>query len=307
MISVANINGSISLLREAKISIHDRGFLYGDSVYEVTRTYQGVPFYLEEHFDRLENSARLARMKISQSREFLISEIRRTVHASGATKAEDVFVRFTITRGEGPVDIDPDASPGTSYVIVVKDLPKWKPHHYSEGMILAVPHTLRNSPLSLDPNIKSGNYLNNILAVADAKAMGANDAFMLSADGKFTEAANSNVCLVMKGEIVSALHEENTHTGNLRGLTKTIVGKIAPRGGFTYREIPLTLETVSQAKECFVTSATREVMPVVKLILPGGKALEFPPGGGEVTKKLRTLYAEFVEDYINARKDTAWF
>src|SRR5262245_27254055 len=102
MLSTANVDGVVTPADSAKISIFDRGFLYGDSIYEVFRTYDGVPYLYEEHMDRLDNSARLAQMRVSQSRAFLTEEIRRTAAAGGAKRGDDVYVRLTITRGSGP-------------------------------------------------------------------------------------------------------------------------------------------------------------------------------------------------------------
>jgi branched-chain amino acid aminotransferase len=307
MQATANVNGLITPAEEAKISILDRGFQYGDSIYEVTRTYEGVPFFLEEHFDRLENSARLARMKISQGREELTREIRRTVEASGVKKGEDVFIRYTISRGMGPLDLDPAVVNKTSYVILVKEIPAWKKEHYETGMVLAVPPTLRNSPLALDPNIKSGNYLNNILAVAEAKEMGGDDALILSLDGKLTEASNSNVSFVIDGKVVTPLHEPRSHTGNLRGITRTLIGEICREQRLGFEDRSLRLADLAPATECFVTSATREIMPVSAVILPSGERKEFPKGGGETTKKLQAAYARYVKDYTERRRAGAWF
>jgi branched-chain amino acid aminotransferase len=306
MRATANVNGLITPAQDARISVFDRGFQYGDSVYEVTRTYDGVPFFLEEHFDRLENSARLARMKITQTREFLTDEIRRTVEESGARKGEDVFIRYTITRGTGPLDLDPASAPQTSYVILVKEIPPWKQEFYENGMVVAVPETVRNSPRALDPNIKSGNYLNNILGVAEARELGADDALMLSLDGKLTECSNSNVAFVIGGEIRTPKHEPRTNTGNLRGLTRTLVGQLAERAGMKYAELALFPADVESATECFVSSATREVMPVRAVILPGGRRLEFPRGGGAVTRRLREEYARYVREYVEGRRAEAW-
>lgn len=302
----ANVNGLITSPGEAKVSILDRGFQYGDSIYEVTRTYDGVPFFLAEHFDRLENSARLAKMKISQSREFLTSEIQNTVKATGIRKGEDVFIRYTISRGIGPLDLDPSTATSTSYIILAKEIPPWKKEFYESGMTLAVPKTVRNSPLALDPNIKSGNYLNNILAVAEAKELGADDCFMLSLDGKLTEASNSNVVLVFGNKVKSPLHEPLSNTGNLKGITKTLIRQLCEKLGLEYSEVPLTLSDLPNASECFVSSATREIMPVKK-ILAGEKSYSFPTGGGEVTKKLQKAYSEFVKNYIEQNRSKAWF
>lgn len=307
MQATANVNGLITPAGEAKISILDRGFQYGDSIYEVTRTYEGVPFFLEEHFDRLENSARLARMKISQSREDLTREIRRTVEASGVKKGEDIFIRYTISRGVGPLDLDPAVSTQTTYVILVKEIPGWKKEHYDVGMTLAIPATLRNSPRALDPNIKSGNYLNNILAVAEAKEMGGDDALMLSLDGKLTEASNSNVAFVIDGKVRTPLHEPRTNTGNLRGLTRILVSELCGRLDIGYEEKALFPADIAKATECFVSSATREVMPVVAVMHPSGEKKEFPRGGGSVTKSLQAEYARYVRAYIESRRAGAWF
>jgi branched-chain amino acid aminotransferase len=306
MQATANVDGKITPAKEATISIFDRGFQYGDSIYEVTRTYDGVPFFLAEHFDRLENSARLARMKITQAREFLTDEIKRTLTASGAKKGEDVFIRYTITRGVGPLDLDPATSPKTSYVILVKEIPPWNPEFYKTGMTLAVPVTVRNSPRALDPNIKSGNYLNNILCVAEARELGADDALIMSLDGKLTECSNSNVAFVIGNEIRTPKHEPRTNTGNLRGLTRTLIGQLADRAGLGYSEAAMLPADVEQAAECFVSSATREVMPVQAVILPGGKRVEFPKGGGAATKKIQAEYARYVKDYIEQHRAEAW-
>lgn len=306
MRATANVNGLITPAQDARISIFDRGFQYGDSIYEVTRTYEGVPFFLEEHFDRLENSAKLARMKITQTRQFLTDEIKRTVKESGAKSGEDVFIRYTVTRGTGPLDLDPATAKQTSYVILVKEIPPWNPEFYKTGMVLAIPETLRNSPRALDPNIKSGNYLNNILGVAEARNLGADDALMLSLDGKLTEASNSNVVFVIDGEIRTPKHEPRSNTGNLRGLTRTLVSELAARAGLKYSEVPLLPADIEKATECFVSSATREVMPVKAILLPGGKRKEFPLGGGICTGKLREQYAKYIREYVENRRAEAW-
>ncbi len=307
MRATANVNGQISLAAEAKISILDRGFQYGDSIYEVVRTYEGVPFFLDEHFDRLENSARLSKMRLSQSRDFLRTEILRTVKESGVQKGEDVFIRFTISRGEGPLDLDPAVVSKTSYVILVKELPPWNKNFYSDGMTLAIPSVLRNSPLALDPNIKSGNYLNNILAVAEAKEMGGDDALLLSPDGKLTEASNSNVTFVIDGGLRSPLHESGTATGNLRGITRTLIAALATEADIHYADVPLFPQDLGQATECFVSSATREVMPVKAVLLRDGRKISFPSGGGPIIKRLQQEYTRYVADYVRARKSEAWF
>jgi branched-chain amino acid aminotransferase len=188
----------------------------------------------------------------------------------------------------------------------VKEIPPWNPVFYKEGMSLAVPQTARNSPRSLDPNIKCGNYLNNILAVSEAKDLGADDALLLSLDGKLTEASNSNVIFVNNGELQTPKHEPGTNTGNLRGLTRTLISDLASRAGISYSELALYPENILNATECFVSSATREVMPVRELLLPNQKKLQFTKGGGPVTKRIQEEYSRFVKEYVSKRKAEAW-
>ena len=141
---MANVNGEITPLEDARISILDRGFLYGDSVYEVFRTYAGVPLFGDEHFERMENSARLIAMTISQSREELLDQMRRTTATANVPTGEDIYVRWHVTRGTGALDLVPAADLRSSYVIIVKEVPKWKPEFYSRGMRLAVTRVRRN-------------------------------------------------------------------------------------------------------------------------------------------------------------------
>lgn len=307
MEATANVNGLITPASEAKISIFDRGFLYGDSIYEAIRTYDGVPFLYDEHFARLENSARLAGINLGQSREFLKAEIRRTVEASMPSKADELFIRFTITRGDGNLDLDPNAVKNTNYVLLVRPLTPWNPKFFSEGMTLAIPPIRRNSPLALDPNIKSGNYLNNVLAVGEARKLGADDALLLSIEGKLTEASNSNVCFVIGNRVLCPLHEPGTSTGNLRGLTKIVVADVCANVELEFKEKPLKPTDISTASECFVSSATREIMPIRALILEGGKRLEFPAGGGKATHALRREYKRFVAEYTKVHSGEALF
>ena len=307
MRAMANWNGEITLAEEARIPIFDRGFLYGDSIYEVVRTYKHVPFFHEEHLDRLENSARLAQIKITQTRSFLKEEIRRTVLATNPEKDEDVFIRYTITRGSGPITLNPLSTSETSYLILVTSIPEWNPNYYTNGTNLLVPKTRRNSPLALDPNIKSGNYLNSVLAAGEAAQAKCDDALMLSIDGKVTEATNSNVCFIFNNEVHAPLHEPHTNTGNLKGITKEIVKKICAKINLKFTERAISPAEIEKASEAFQCSATREVMPIATIQLENGKKVQFPIGGGKVVKQLRTAYSEFIEEYVRTHSNEALF
>lgn len=305
MKAMANVNGIITPLEEARISVLDRGFLYGDSIYEVVRTYNGTPFFFDEHCDRLENSARLARIKITQSRAQLTDEIKKTIAA--AEPNNDVYVRYAITRGIGAIDLDPATAKETGFVIFVKEIPNWNIDFYRAGMKIAVPRTRRNSPQCVDPNIKSGNYLNNVLAVAEAKELGADDALMLSLDDRLTECSNSNILFVVDGKIISPLHDPASSTGNLKGLTKLAISQICTSHKIPYVETALRESDLTNATECFVSSATREIMPVREIRWTNGKKQEFPTGGGKLTQHLQSLYKDYINHYVLTKKLEPWF
>lgn len=303
----ANIDGRLSPLAEACVPVLDRGFLYGDSVYEVFRTYEGVPLFWKEHLDRLENSARMIHMPISQSREELMAEIRRAVAEARKDIADpandptagEVYVRFHLSRGVGPIDLYPDPKLKTSYMIMVKPVPAWKPEHYTKGLRLAVTGVRRNSDAAMSPNIKSGNYLNNILGLAEAVELGADDCLMLNADGAVTESSNSNVFFVIDGKIKTPADA----SGILRGITGSALRRAGEAGGWPIEEAILTVEEIATATEAFVTSATREVMPVAAIRLPSGDWNELPDGGGEQTRRAAEAYTACVNDYTQENAD----
>jgi len=295
------IDGQIGPIDQIRIPVLDRGFLYGDSVYEVFRTYQGIPFLFDAHYERLLHSATLSNMHISQSREDLIEAMKETVAASGNKEGEDVYVRYQITRGEGPIDLYPDPDATTRLVIIVKSVPQWNPRHYEQGMTMAVSSQRRNSINSLDPNIKGGNYMNNVLALAQAREQGADECLMLDARGMVTECSNSNVWFVIDGQVVTPL------AGNLVGLTRKSLMKIYREAGINALERGMHSEELPEATECFVTSATREVMPVLSLTLEKGEVISFPEGGGELTRRSMALYTSMVNEYIDTHREEAWF
>ena len=291
---LTNIDGTIYPTEEAAVPVMDRGFLYGDSVYEVFRTYRGVPLFMAEHFERIENSARLIEMKISQSRAELTEQIKETAQTAGVSQSDDIYVRYQITRGEGPINLYPDPALETRYVIIVAPLQVWPAHHYEQGLTMAVPEVRRNPVNALDPNIKGGNYLNNVIAVMQARRLGADESLILSSNGYVTEASNSNVWFVIDGKTVTP------GSGNLRGLTKAAIFDACQLSGVEVEEREVFHEELCGATECFVTSATREVMPVRSLLLTDGKLIEFPAGGGTATRHIQTTYKDYIEDYVQS-------
>ena len=293
--SMSNVDGHITPTAEARVPVLDRGFLYGDSVYEVFRTYSGVPLFYDEHWKRMENSARLVYMHITQNYDEITKEIRRTVEATSAgAMSKDVYVRYVITRGEGPVDLYPNPDLRTRFVIIVNAVPEWSPEFYRVGMKAAIPTVRRNPTDALDPNIKGGNYLNNVIAITQARELGADESIILNRDGYVTEASNSNVVFVLDGELVTP----GAAAGNLRGITKKAARDACAMHGLTLSERDVHASDLERSTECFVTSATREVMPIVSLRLDDGRMVEYPAGGGEITRQVATYYKEFLEAHI---------
>ena len=302
--STTNVDGVITATTEARVPVLDRGFLYGDSIYEVFRTYGGIPLFYDEHWARFENSASLIRMRIGLGKEQMTQAIRATIEASGAASLGlDVYVRYVVTRGEGPVDLFPAPDLKTRYVIIVREVPKWNPHYYSHGVKVAIADTRRNPASALDPNIKGGNYLNNVLGVLDARAVGADDCVMLDAAGHVTEASNSNVFFVIGGELVTPAQT----SANLRGLTKAALHEACKAHGFPTRERDVPETELDAITECFLTSATREVMPVASIRKRDGAVIGLPEGGGEVTRRVAGYYKEYVADYVRSHASLSLF
>ena len=297
---MVNVDGLVGPLAQATIPVMDRGFLYGDSVYEVIRTHDGVPLFFGDHFDRLENSAQLIHMQITQSRSELTREIRLTVTATGAGRQDNLYIRYQITRGSGPLDLYPEPDLSTSYIVIVKPLPNWPMEFYTRGLDMAIPRIRRNSANALDPNIKGGNYLNNILALGEAKRMGYDDSVMLTRDGFVAEASNSNVWFVINNQLVTP------GEGNLRGLTKMHVHEALGIAGVPSEEVGIHVNELYDATECFVTSATRDVMPCAMLRLEDGTCLRFPEGGGELTRQVQKIFSAYVHVYIEQHRDESF-
>ena len=293
--SMTSIDGLIQPTATAAVPVMDRGFLYGDSIYEVFRTYDGVPLFYEEHWKRFQNSADLIHLRLQYSMEDIGAEVKRTVKASGAVEAKrDVYVRYVVTRGEGALGLLPDAKANQRLIVIVMAVPEWNQEFYSSGVSLAISRTRRNEPHTLDPNIKGGNYLNNVMGVIEAREQGADDCLMLDSADLITEASNSNVFFVLNNEVLTP----SQVSANLKGITKESVRQICAAGGIPYREAELALDDLLAADECFITSATREIMPVRKVLLGDGRSRDFPAGGGPQTRTMAGLYKQFVRDYV---------
>jgi branched-chain amino acid aminotransferase len=290
--TLVNVEGRLLPPEQAVVPVMDRGFLYGDSVYEVVRTYGGRFFELGRHLARMERSA--ARIGLTlPARARIESELFRTIDAAGNPES---YARIVVTRGEGRFGLAPHLAEGLNRLIfIVKQLEPPPPEQYERGLQMAVTRIRRNPPEALDPALKTGNYLNSVLALRESHVAGADDALMLDLRGQVTEASTSNVFSVHRGAIVTAPLE----LGMLHGVTRALVIDIAREEGLTVREEPRALDAFAAADEAFVTSTIREVMAITSLVLLDRDAPEkrtIANGKpGPVTRRLHAAFRRYVE------------
>jgi len=269
---------------DAKISVFDRGFLYGDSVYETMRTVGGRAVELERHLARLHHSAEGIGLQIPFSEDEIRSAIART---HGEAGNEESYVRLVVTRGAGPIALDTRLSESPTLVVIVQPLQLPAKEVYARG-IVALVVAVDKAGAGLDPGIKSGNYLSNILALRTAIAAGAEDAILCNRRGEISEAATSNVFMV-SGTRVRTPH---LGAGLLAGITRQVVVELVKAAGFTFEDGPIRPEELRAADEVFLTSSVRGIMPVTRL----GDA---PVGEGVVGPVTRALRARY-DDYLAA-------
>jgi branched-chain amino acid aminotransferase len=288
----ANTNGRLHPAHEPSITPLNRGFLYGDAVYEVWRTYHGVVFAWEEHFARLRRSAQALRMTIPFSPEQAMAEIRRTVAAFRAeTKfGGDVYIRLQLSRGAGPIGLDIALAEEPEFVLLVQPCPQLSAEKLHDGLRLSIAAGLRRNPVeSLSPAWKTGNYLNNILALREARARGADEVLMLNLAGELTEAAVSNVAFVRRGEIVTP----PLGAGILEGVTrKLVIEAVAARAGLVVHEETLRPADLAAMDECFLLSSTKDVQPVCAI-----DDLRFRVAPDTAGMRLKAAFAAYAADY----------
>lgn len=252
------INGRLYEKQDAKISVYDHGLLYGDGVFEGLRSYGGKVFRLDEHLERLWNSAKAILLEIPISREEIARAVNETLKANGLA---DGYIRLIVTRGAGSLGLDPNRT-SDPQVIVITDLITVYPEElYRAGLEIVTASTLRNHPQALNPRIKSLNYLNNILAKIECLQAGCMEALMLNHKGEVAECTADNIFLVRDGVLLTP----PTDAGVLEGITRQAVIELARSLGREVREVSLTRHDVYIADECFLTGTAVEVIAVVKV------------------------------------------
>jgi branched-subunit amino acid aminotransferase/4-amino-4-deoxychorismate lyase len=294
----ANTNGRLHSATEPSIAPLNRGFLYGDAIYEVWRTYHGVIFAWDEHWVRLHASARALHMDIGFGPDMILGEIRRAVAAYRSRSGDDgeLYVRLQITRGAGAIGLDTALADRADFVILVQPCPRVADSALRDGLRLSTALTLRRNPaLSLDPAWKTGNYLNNLLCLREARSRGADEVVMLNLSGEVTECAVSNIAFVRAGGFVTP----PLSAGILGGITRSLLlGPVAACAGVRGEERTVLPGDFASMDECFVLSTTKDIVPVGRI-----DEAAFRVGPGTVTARLKAAFAEHARSYAGAHPE----
>jgi branched-chain amino acid aminotransferase len=253
------INGKFYGKNDAKISVFDHGLLYGDGVFEGIRSYNRLVFKLKEHIERLFESAKSIMLEIPLTREQLIKAVIATLKANNL---KDAYIRLIVTRGEGDLGLDPRKCCGRAAVIIITDrIALYPEKFYKEGLKIVTVPTIRNLPEALNPQIKSLNYLNNILAKIEATNAGCDEAIMLDSLGYVAECTGDNIFIVKRNQ----LYTPPQCMGTLRGITRDAVLEIARHSKIPVHEHVITRHEVYISDECFLTGTAAQIIPVVSV------------------------------------------
>ncbi len=251
------INGQFFDKTQAKISVFDHGFLYGDGAFEGIRSYDRLVFKLNDHIDRLYETAHTIMINIPLTRKEMAQAIINTLKKNGL---ENAYIRVIVTRGEGDLGLDPRKCHGRPNIIIITDkITLYAQELYNKGMEIITVPTIRNHPEAVNPQLKSLNYLNNILAKIEANNAGYSEAIMLDHQGFVAECTGDNIFIVKNG-ILSTPQQ-----GHLKGITRQTVLDLARKNKISARECLMTRHEIFTADECFLTGTAAEIIPVVKV------------------------------------------
>ena len=277
------LDGQLVPREQATVSVFDHGLLYGDGVFEGIRIYNRRIFRLQPHLDRLYDSARAIALEIPLDRTAMSKAVEETVRAN---QREDAYIRLIVTRGTGELGIDPRTCPTPRVIIIVADVHVYPRELYGKGINVITSATRQVSHESVDPRIKSLNYLKNVLAKIDAQQAGASEAILLNAEGFVAECTADNLFVVKNRTLLTPSPQD----GALEGITRGAVLALATEATIAAREARLTRFDIYTADECFVTGTGAELMPVVRA---DGRAI----GGGApgpITQQIGAAYRQLV-------------
>ena len=252
------LNGKFVDKNKAKISVFDHGLLYGDGVFEGIRTYDRLVFKLREHTERLYRSARAIKLKIPMKKNSMIKAVTGTLKRN---KLNNAYIRLVVTRGSGDLGLDPRKCRSGGVIFIITDKIALYPREfYENGLNIISAKTRKNYIGAINPNIKSLNYLNNILAKIDGIKKGSPEAIMLTYDDYISECTGDNIFIVKNGRLLTP-----PRTISLKGITQEAVIKIAKRKRIPFREKSMRLGEIYKADECFLTGTAAEIVPVTKV------------------------------------------
>ncbi|HOT71803.1 MAG TPA: branched-chain-amino-acid transaminase [Anaerohalosphaeraceae bacterium] len=273
------LNDKLVEQEEAKVSVFDHGLLYGDGVFEGIRVYNGKVFEHEAHLIRLYKSAKVIRLTIPMDLPTLKKAVEETVKAN---RISDGYIRLVITRGPGDLGMNPFLCKHACVIIIVDKIHLYPHELYEKGLKVISVSTIRNHPMSLPPQVKSMNYLNNIFAKIEAVDAGADEAILYNHQGYVAEASGDNIFIVSDG----TLYSPPVQAGSLDGITRQVVIKLARQEGIPFAEKNLTRFDLYTADELFLTGTAAEVIGVVEMdgrIIGDGRP-------GPITQKLREKF-----------------
>jgi branched-chain amino acid aminotransferase len=283
MAEVVWIDGTVVPASEARVPVFDRGFLYGDSVYEVVRAFGGRPFRLAPHLDRLERSS--AAIELVPPPRATVE--RAVAEALRAAAEPDAYVRIVITRGGGPIGLDPALADAPRLIVIARAVNAPPAEFYRDGVEVAIVTRGRT-----DPEVKSGNYLPSVLGLSEARRRGAYEAILSDGVGRLTEGGSSNF-FVVRGK---RLATPPLAVGLLPGITRAAVIEVARANGIAVDEMPLWPIDLLSADEAFLTSSIRGVLPIVRVIAKAGASSTVLGAGapGPITRRVMALYDALV-------------
>lgn len=264
MAATVNVNGQLFDAERAVVSVFDHGFLYGEGVYETLRTYNGRPFLFERHMRRLRSSASMLSLTVPLDDAQIAERFRQTTEAAGLDTlgaSTPAYIRILVTRGVGDLTYDPAACPTPSVVVIVKALVDAPASVYENGVTVALVDVVRNHPGSVNPLIKSNNLLNNALAMQEAVRRGAFEGVMRNYRGELAECTTANLFVVKDGAALTP----PINAGLLPGITREFVFEVGEELRLPVREQVLKDADLLGADEAFLTSTTREIVPIVRV------------------------------------------
>jgi branched-chain amino acid aminotransferase len=267
--------------KDAVVSVFDHGLLYGDGVFEGIRAYNGRVFLLDEHIERLYDSAKAIALNIPMTKEEMVQAV---VDTCKANDLADGYIRLVVTRGKGTLGLNPYLCEKAEVIIIAAAIQLYPQELYDNGLKIVTVGTIRNHPEAINPRIKSLNYLNNVLAKIEAINAGCMECLMLNHKGEVAEASGDNVFAIRNGIITTP----PSSCGALEGLTRNKVMELARKAGYEVREAAMARYDLFVADEVFLTGTAAEIISVVdvdKRSIGDGKP-------GEITKKLAGLYHE---------------